>query len=65
METETQTTTKHPLTLNVADAAAYVGLSNQAMYRIINEGRVPVIRISAHRTRLAVADLDRLFGAAA
>jgi excisionase family DNA binding protein len=54
-----------PLTLSVMDAADRLGVRRQAMYRLVNENRVPVIRLSPHRMRVAVADLDRLFGTAA
>jgi predicted DNA-binding transcriptional regulator AlpA len=54
-----------PITMSVPAAAKYAGMSTQGLYRLIKEGRLPVVRLSPHRTRFSVVELNRSFAGGA
>jgi excisionase family DNA binding protein len=49
---------KMPLLLNMGDAAKYLGVSRVTLWRMVNEGQIKKVQVTAKGYRISVADLD-------
>ncbi len=44
--------------LKVTEVARHLGVTRQAVYRLIHSGEIPYLRLTAHRIRVRLTDLD-------
>ena len=56
---KTQTVTETPLLFTITEAGSYLGVSRSSIYRLIEQGKLQVLRPLPDAPRIARAQLDQ------
>lgn len=56
---QTQSADSDDIMLSLTDAATHLGVSRSTLYRIIEDGRLPALKLRKNR-RVRLADLEKL-----